>query len=147
MANPAKPAYGMKLFVGGTQAPPADPVVRVNGVTEIKPPMRVNTEVKDTTEHLDAADPDHGSRQFMKVPVTDHGEVSGKLNRQAADAGQIAMLATDAQTAPVYWQVFYPDDTGLQFRGYLTKWDEETPIDGQQAVSFTIKVTGKPAAI
>ncbi len=142
MSGAALPAYGMQLFVGGTTD--AD-YVRVEGLREIKPPMRVNQNIKDVSEHKIPADSGYGFVDKMPVPIVDTGEVTGKLNRKQAGTGQAAMLASKADNAagnPHYFKVLYPAGDGLKFQGFLTKWEEDTPTDGEQAISFTISVTG-----
>lgn len=134
--------YGMMLELGGADGPP---YVRINGLTEIKPPKKEKG-VVEVTEHHIPTDPDYGAMEFIGDPLTDFGEVSGKINFIAADASQAALEATLGTTRS--FRITYPGDVRvIELKGVLTKFEEPSlPATGKKAIEidFSIKVTGKP---
>lgn len=135
--------YGMKLELGGVDAGP--PYTRIAGLTEIKPPKKEKG-VVEVTEHRVPSDPDYGSMEFIGDPLTDFGEVAGKINFIAGDASQAALEATLGTTR--HYRVSYPGDARvIELKGVLTKFEEPSlPATGKKAIEidFSIKVTGKP---
>lgn len=143
MSEDRMTGYGMMLELGGADGPP---YVRIKGLTEIKPPKKEKG-VVEVTEHRIPSDPDYGAMEFIGDPLTDFGEITGKINFIANDASQASLEAALGTTR--YYKVSYPGDVRvIELKGVLTKFEEPSlPATGKKAIEidFSIKVTGKPS--
>lgn len=127
-------------------------------VVSITPPQLS----KDTPDVTHMASPD-GYREFISG-LRDGGEVSLELNYVPADATQNLLredinvsnspsLILDFQNqAYLYgnnspaseYRVIFPDNSMVQFEGYVNSMSPAVPLDDKMNLSVGLKVTGKP---
>lgn len=114
----------------------------VANITDLTPPA-ITKDVIETTSHGDS-----GIKQFVGGLV-DFGELSVTVNYDNDDSTQatlrtLALTANEASASQFYFKIVYADSgaTIESFRGTVTGFSQEAPIDGVQTATITIKVNG-----
>ncbi|HAR45320.1 MAG TPA: outer capsid protein Hoc [Nitrospiraceae bacterium] len=143
MASNAFWAYGSILQLGDGAT--SEVFTAIAELTELTPPQMSRDDI-DVTSHQS---PD-GHREFIPG-MRDGGEVSAKANWLPTNAthDETTGLLSSFNNDDVHnWRLYIPViGKTLPFRGFLTAFEPDLPIEEQAQLSFTIKVSGKPGAL
>lgn len=90
----------------------------------------------------------HSSISYYRdfIPgLKDGGEVTVEINWDPSEATHTALQAANSAAALTSFQLFWPGfdvDNLMDFDGYVTGLDRNSPIDAQITRPLTIKITG-----
>lgn len=111
-------------------------------VQNVTPPSMTMGESETT--HLGSA-----AREFIPN-IRDSGEVSFKIEYDAANVTHQNLLATYNTGVTADWKIIFPDlgTTEVTFSGFITgfSWDEVS-VDNVVTASLTIKLTGTVSVV
>lgn len=78
--------------------------------------------------------------------LEDFGSLSGTLDIDPTDAGQIAAMTAKSAATITYFRVTYPSATvGRCFQGFVKKFGEQAAVDGVIRSTFEIRCSGRVA--
>ena len=76
--------------------------------------------------------------------LEDFGAVSGTVDLDPADAGQISVMTVKSQQLLTYFRINYPSGTVQRaFYGFAKKFGEQLQVDGVIKSAFEIRATGR----
>lgn len=131
--------YGAKFQTGNGSSP--ESFTDLAYVTSITPP-NMSRDAIDVS-HMQSPD---AWREFI-AGMKDAGEVTLELNFKPGGTAFLAMLAefnTASASATQTRRVLWTGGSYLEFEGFLTGFEPETPMDDKQVASATFKVSGRP---
>jgi len=141
MASEAFWAFGTILQMGDGAT--SETFTAIAELTEINPPQMS----KDSIEVSNHSSPSR-YREFL-AGMKDGGTVSGKGNwlpNNATHDENTGLLESFTDDSNHNWKLVLPDSLGtFSFVGHLTSFNPETPLTAQGALSFSIKISGKPS--
>jgi hypothetical protein len=136
MTANAKTSFGSALWM----APDGSALVKIAELLTVSP-GGLTRDTIDVTTHDSAG----GAMEYISSGVFDAGEVSGQVHYIAGSTQDDAFL-TALGGGLQDFKIVVKAATGtedISFSGFVTSYQlDELPVDGKQAASFTIKVTG-----
>jgi predicted secreted protein len=136
-------AYGSKLQLGDGAA--SEAFSDIAEITELTPPQMSRDDI-DVTSHSSS----DGYREFISG-LRDGGEVTGKANwlpTNATHDDHTGMLASFNDDSNHNWRIVLPNSlVTIAFRGFVTAFEPDLPLEEQAQLSFTIKISGKPTVL
>lgn len=143
MTTNAMIGHGTEFAILDTSSSP-EAYVAVAEVTSVTPPALARDAVDAT--HTASTE---GWRDFIPG-LKDAGEASFEMNfvpdGEAVDLIMTAFNSNDVQD----FQITFPDGspgTQWQFKGIITAFEPEAPVDDKIMATVTVKLTGKPAFV
>lgn len=137
MTTSALPGYGTLLKIGDGATP--ETFTTVVEVIEVTPPQ-IELKTEDATSHDSS-----GWEEFIGTLLSG-GEIKAKVNWRATDPTHdetTGLLYTILNRVKKNWKVVLPSTTKtFAFAALLTKFEPETPVDGKQTASITLKISG-----
>lgn len=133
-------AYGSILQAGDGATP--EVFTAVAEIIELTPPQMSRDGI-DVTSHTSS----DGYREYISG-MRDGGEVPFKANwlpTNATHDGTTGLLESFNDNDNHNWKIILPNSlVTISFRGFLTAFEPDLPIEEQAQLSGTIKVSGKP---
>lgn len=137
MTTAAKTSFGAEFWMG----PSGGMLVKVAELLTVNPPKR-SRQLEDATTH-DSAE---GAQEFIAQGIYDPGEITGQTHYIAGSAGDDAMIAAVTDGVIRDWKIVAKsasDTEDMEGSGFVTEYGpDELPVQGKQAASWTIKVSG-----